>query len=86
LQPILHLAPQLSCPMLGLFGNDDKHPGPDQVAKLDEELTRLDKPHEFHSYDGAGHAFFAVDRPSYRPAAAVDGWRKIWDFFGRTLN
>ena len=34
---------------------------------------------------GAGHAFFAVDRPSYRPVAAVDGWTKIWDFYGRHL-
>ncbi len=86
LVPILHLAPQLSCPMLGLFGKEDRFPGPDQVATLDAELTRLDKPHEFHSYDGAGHAFFAVDRPSYRPEAATDGWQKIWDFLGRTLN
>jgi carboxymethylenebutenolidase len=86
MKPILPLASQLSCPLLGLFGKDDKFPGPDQVATLDAELTKLDKPHEFHSYDGAGHAFFSVDRPSYRPEAAADGWRKIWDFFGRTLN
>lgn len=84
--PILHLAPELSCPLLGLFGKDDKYPGPDQVAQLDEELTRLGKPHEFHSYDGAGHGFFSVDRPAYRPEAAMDGWQKIWDFFGRTLS
>jgi carboxymethylenebutenolidase len=86
MQPILHLAPQLSGPLLGLFGKDDKYPSPDRVATLDAELTRLGKPHEFHSYDGAGHAFFAVDRPSYRPEAAVDGWQKIFGFFGRTLN
>lgn len=86
LTPILHLAPGLSCTMLGLFGKDDSYPGPDQVARLDDELTKHGKPHEFHSYDGAGHGFFAVDRPSYRPEAAMDGWLKIWDFFGRTLN
>lgn len=86
MKPLLQLAPNLSCPLLGLFGKEDKFPGPDQVAVLDAELTKHGKPHEFHSYDGAGHAFFAVDRPSYRPEAAVDGWQKIWDFFGRTLN
>src|SRR5690349_12844176 len=37
LTPILHLAPQLSCPMLGLFGKDDRYPGPEQVATLDAE-------------------------------------------------
>jgi carboxymethylenebutenolidase len=26
-----------------------------------------------------------VNRPSYRPEAANDGWQKIWDFFGRYL-
>jgi len=83
--PIVHLSPNLSCPLLGLFGDDDQHPSPDQVAELDKALTEAGKPHEFHSYPGAGHAFFAVDRPAYRPEAATDGWQKIWDFFGRHL-
>ena len=86
MQPILHLAPKLSCPMLGLFGVDDKFPAPPAVATLDAELTKLDKAHEFHSYDGAGHAFFSVDRPAYRPEAAVDGWRRIDEFFATHLK
>ncbi|MDQ0378532.1 dienelactone hydrolase family protein [Amycolatopsis thermophila] len=85
MKPLLGLAPRLSCPLLGLFGADDKYPSPDEVATLSAELDRLGKPHEFHSYEGAGHAFFAVDRPSYRPEAAVDGWRRIFDFFGKHL-
>jgi len=84
--PIVHLAPNLSCPLLGLFGADDQYPSPDQVAELDKALTEAGKPHEFHSYEGAGHAFFATERPSYRPEAATDGWQKIWDFFGRYLT
>ncbi len=83
--PIVHLAPNLSCPLLGLFGDDDQYPSPDQVAELDKALTEAGKPHEFHSYSGAGHAFFSVNRPAYRPEAAMDGWAKIWDFFGRYL-
>ncbi|GAA4228403.1 dienelactone hydrolase family protein [Actinomadura meridiana] len=83
---IVDKAPDLSCPLLGLFGADDKFPAPDEVAALDAELTRLGKDHEFHGYEGAGHAFFAVDRPSYRPAAAKGGWEKIFAFLGRHLN
>ena len=83
--PIVHLAEDLSCPLLGLFGADDSYPGPDEVAELDKALTEAGKAHEFHSYEGAGHAFFAVNRPSYRPEAAMDGWQKIWDFYGRYL-
>jgi carboxymethylenebutenolidase len=86
MKPILHLAPNLSCPLLGLFGADDQFPTPAAVATLDAELTKLNKPHEFHSYDGAGHAFFSVDRPAYRPEAAVDGWRHINEFFATHLK
>jgi carboxymethylenebutenolidase len=85
LQPILGLAPNLSCPLLGLFGKDDRYPSPESVAALDDELNRLGKEHEFHSYDGAGHSFFSVDRPAYRVEAALDGWQKINDFFGKLV-
>ena len=86
MQPILHLAPSLSCPLLGLFGADDRYPNSDAVATLDAELTKLGKEHEFHSYDGAGHSFFSPDRPAYRPEAAVEGWAKIFDFYGKLLR
>src|SRR3984893_5161748 len=84
--PIIHLAENLSCPLLGVFGAHDQHPSPEQTEELDKELTRLGKTHEFHTYEGAGHAFFAVDRPAYRPEAANDGWQRIWDWFGRYLS
>jgi carboxymethylenebutenolidase len=84
-RPIVYLAKDLSCPLLGLFGADDKHPSPDQVSELGKALTEAGKVHEFHTYEGAGHAFFAVDRPAYRPEAAKDGWQKIWQFFGAHL-
>ena len=76
----------LRCPLLGLFGKEDSYPTPEQVADLDEILTANDKPHEFHSYDDAGHAFFAVERPSYRVAAANDGWERIEAFFNTHLG
>ena len=44
------------------------------------------KTYEFHRYDGAGHAFFSVDRPSYRVAAALDGWQRIHTFLATHLR
>ncbi|MDT5009660.1 MAG: carboxymethylenebutenolidase [Mycobacterium sp.] len=85
MQPILGLIPNLSCPLLGLFGIQDRYPSPGSVATLDTELSRLGKDHEFHSYDDAGHSFFSVDRPAYRVAAAVDGWSRIDGFFNKHL-
>jgi carboxymethylenebutenolidase len=83
--PLTDRLPGLSCPLLGLFGAEDRFPAPDEVAAFSAELDRLGKPHEFHSYEGAGHAFFSVDRPAYRPEAAVDGWARILGFYGKHL-
>ncbi|HEX3336184.1 MAG TPA: dienelactone hydrolase family protein [Jatrophihabitans sp.] len=78
--------PNLRCPLLGLFGNEDKFPSPKQVDELEQILDDNGKSHEFHRYDDAGHAFFAVDRPSYRVAAANDGWQRIAEFFSAHLG
>ncbi len=78
--------PNLRAPLLGLFGNEDSYPSPEQVEELDQILTAHHKPHEFHRYDDAGHAFFAVDRPSYRVAAATDGWERIAAFYQTELG
>jgi carboxymethylenebutenolidase len=87
--PITNLVdqlPNLRCPLLGLFGRDDAHPGPEAVDELERILEAAGKTHEFHRYDDAGHAFFSVDRPSYRVAAANDGWERIEAFFDRYLG
>jgi carboxymethylenebutenolidase len=85
-KPLISKIPDLSCPLLGLFGADDSHPAPEEVAELSAELEKLGKEHQFHTFPDAGHAFFAVDRPVYRPAAAVEGWKKIFEFYGRHLG
>ena len=84
--PIVDKTPQLSCPLLGLFGADDQHPSPDEVAELEKALQEAGKTYEFHSYEGAGHAFFSVNRPAYRVEAANDGWEKILAFYGQYLS
>ncbi len=85
MKPLVGLSKNLSCPLLGLFGADDKFPTPAETAELSRTLDELSKPHEFRTFTGAGHAFFSVDRPSYRVEAAVEGWDKIWAFFGEHL-
>jgi carboxymethylenebutenolidase len=78
--------PKLRCPLLGLFGNEDVRPSPEHVHELEQILTAHGKTYEFHRYDDAGHAFFAPDRPSYRVAAANDGWERIAEFFANYLG
>jgi carboxymethylenebutenolidase len=84
--PVIDLTPELNCPLLGIFGNEDRNPDVNQVNRTEETLKRLGKNYEFHRYDGAGHAFFAVDRAAYRPEQAVDAWGKVFAFFERYLK
>jgi carboxymethylenebutenolidase len=91
LTPQLPVAPidytrELSCPVLGLFGNDDTGPSPEQVNQLEAELKRHRKTYEFHRYDGAGHGFWYYHRPAYRAEQAMDAWEKTFAFFGQHLQ
>jgi carboxymethylenebutenolidase len=76
----------LSCPLLGLFGAEDQYPSPEQTETLRGLLSEHSKEFTFHSYDGAGHAFFAGDRPSYRPEVATEAWGEIWKFYAQHLS
>ncbi len=77
--------PNLRAPLLGLFGDEDSYPSPEQVAELRSILEANGKEFEMKSYENAGHAFFAVDRPAYRVEAANDGWERITAFYGKYL-
>jgi Raf kinase inhibitor-like YbhB/YbcL family protein len=83
---IIDRAPLLRAPLLGLFGAEDQTPSAAQVAELEQALKDSGKTHEFHSYEGAGHGFFAEDRPSYRADAAADGHQRILTWLGRYLG
>jgi carboxymethylenebutenolidase len=76
----------LRCPLLGLFGKEDKRPSPEDVAKTEAELKKWGKRYEFHMYDNAGHSFFTVDRPSYRVEAAMEGWKQVFRWFEKYLR
>jgi carboxymethylenebutenolidase len=76
----------LNTPLLGLFGNDDQGPSPEQVNIHEAELKRLGKNYEFHRYDGAGHGFFYYHAPAYRQEQAMDGWGKVFGFFEANLQ
>ena len=91
LTPKMPVAPieytkNLACPILGLFGNEDAAPTPEQVNQHEAELKKHGKEYEFHRYDGAGHGFFYYDRPMYRVEQALDGWKKVFAFFEKRLG
>lgn len=83
--PIDYVA-DLSCPLLGIFGDDDKSPSPEQVNQLEQELKNHGKAYEFYRYPNAGHGFFYYNRPNYRQAQAEDGWAKLFAFLESHLQ
>ena len=76
----------LNCPLLGLFGAEDTSPSPEQTQMIEQELRRHGSTYEFHTYENAGHGFFADYRPSYRQHAAGDGWQRVFNWFDRYLS
>jgi len=85
--PAIDLAPQIACPVIGFFGNDDTNPSPEDVDDYDAALTEAGVEHVFHRYDGAGHAFQSFNSAEhYRPQASEDAWEKVLAFFAEKLK
>jgi carboxymethylenebutenolidase len=82
----IDLTEDLGCPLLGLFGADDSSPSPEHTQTIERELRRHGKTYEFHTYENTGHAFFSDLRPNYRQHAAVDGWERVFTWFGKYLS
>ena len=76
----------LSCPLLGIFGNDDHSPTPEQVNIHEAELKKHGKNYTFFRYDDAGHGFWYYHTDRYRPQQAMDSWRKTLEFFEKYLS
>lgn len=82
----LDMTEDISCPILGIFGTDDENPSPAHRAIIAAELEKWGKTYDFVSYEGAGHAFFDVDRDKYSSASARDGWSRIIAFLEQHLG
>ena len=85
-QSPFELSDNINCPMLFHFGEVDLNPSLDDMARFDEELTRLGKPHEFHVYSGAGHRFLDHTFTAYQQEASELSWARTLDFFAANLK
>lgn len=74
----------INCPVLGFFGDLDKHPSPEDVDQIDTELTAHAIAHTFHRYSDVGHGFQNPQHstPAER-AASEDAWEKTFAFLHR---
>jgi carboxymethylenebutenolidase len=81
------VAKDIKVPFLGLFGEKDQGPKPEEAVKFGDMVRAAgNKDVEIIVYPGVGHAFHADYRPSYDAAAAADGWKRCTDHFTKHLK
>jgi carboxymethylenebutenolidase len=84
--PPLELADRLSCPLMAAIGAEDHNPSPQIGEQLRARAGASGQEVSVDVYEGAGHAFFADYRPSYRPEPAARLWERVVPFFARHLQ
>jgi carboxymethylenebutenolidase len=83
----LDAIPDLGCPLLAFFGEDDTFIPLGDVERLRAALSGAAQPFDVQTYPGAGHAFMNDTRPeAHRPEAAADAWRRTLTFLGEHLG
>jgi carboxymethylenebutenolidase len=81
------VAKDIKIPFLGLFGETDQNPKPEDAKRFGELLKQTGNQNvEIVVYPGAGHGFHADYRPSYNAAAAADGWKRCTAWFEKYLK
>ncbi len=77
------MATKLNCPLLGLYGGQDKSINVADVQAAARHARRAGRIVEIIVYPDAPHGFHADYRPSYRAADASDGWQRMLGWFHR---
>lgn len=85
--PPIERTGRIPCPVLGIFGNEDQGPSPQDVDDYEAALRESSVPYEFHRYEGAGHGFQDYTNPErYRKTQSEDAWKKALSFLDKHLR
>lgn len=84
-QPTITRTHAIQGKIICFFGEEDELIPLEQVAQIEGALQGQGVAHELVCYGGAGHGFFCDRRPSYRPEAAEDAWRRTIQLFQECL-
>jgi len=82
----LAMAPEVRCPTLAFFGEDDEFVPMDDIRALEAGLAGAPAATEVVVYPGAGHAFMNDTREdAFRPEIAADAWDRMTGFLRAEL-
>ena len=77
----LEAAPDLSCPLLGFYGERDPLIPPGEVDAFRARLAAAGRAAELRVYAGAGHAFMNDSQPDrFHAESAADAWPRLVKF------
>jgi len=79
-QPLDHAA-DLHCPVLGLYGGQDKGNPESVLDRMKQAAAAAGKTVQIVVYPEAQHGFHADYRASYDKPAAEDGWKRLQAWF-----
>lgn len=83
----LELVPQINCPLLGNFAEQDNGIPPATVQAWTDALNKAGKSVDAKIYPGARHGFFNDTRPeAYNAEATADAWQRTLKFFREQLD
>ena len=80
---VLDLAAEVKCPLLGLYGGQDRGISQDDVQEAAKRARAAGATVEIVVFADAGHGFHADYRPSYHADHAADGWQRMLAWFSR---
>ena len=80
------LAKDIKIPFLGLFGENDKSPTPEDAKKFGELVKAQNPQHRDRHLSGRGPRLPRRLRPSYNKAAADDAWKRCTGWFEKYLK
>jgi len=79
------VAKDIKVPFLGLFGEKDQNPKPEDVQRFGAMLKEHNKNVDIVMF-AAGHGFHADYRQSYDAWSATQAWKLCTDFFNKNLK
>ena len=83
--PAVEKIARINCPVIAFYGAKDQRVNAG-IPGFQEAMRAAGKDFEHHMYEGAGHAFFNDDAPSYDVHAARDSYARLLAFFSKTLS
>jgi carboxymethylenebutenolidase len=86
-KPLSDILARASCPVLGLFGDSDRHIPVSNVRRIRDILERHGKTFQINIFEDAPHGFLNETMPErYRHRQAEAAWKIQTEFLHRAFN